>query len=111
MVVAEYGWTNDFGRRRRCRPDADRQFTWQEYIGNSNPTNPLSFFHVQPWRASRRPFSTVHPMAGQPDGSFDSFRTNPAPFHAVCWRPICPHATAECLHHTARRPAPLGYIK
>jgi len=78
--LAEYGWTNDFDAAALADPDADRQFTWQEYIGNSNPTNPLSFFHVLTVaRVTGGPFRQYIQWPGTTGRIYSiSFRTNPA---------------------------------
>ena len=40
--LAQYGWTNNFDVAESGDPDGDGVATWLEYLGGTNPTNPLS---------------------------------------------------------------------
>ena len=41
--LAVHGWTNHFDAAAHADPDNDGFPTWQEYIADTDPTNPLSF--------------------------------------------------------------------
>jgi hypothetical protein len=53
---AKYGWTNNFATAATNDPDHDGFTTWQEYVADTNPTNPASSFRIlavsnlPPWK-------------------------------------------------------------
>jgi len=44
--LAQYGWTNNFDTEATNDPDNDSVPTWAEFYGDTNPTNPASYFHI-----------------------------------------------------------------
>ena len=42
--LAENGWSNDFDAAALADSDFDGRFNWQEYVADTDPTNPASFF-------------------------------------------------------------------
>lgn len=42
--LAQHGWTNDFDTAALDDPDTDGFATWQEYLADTDPTNPTSFY-------------------------------------------------------------------
>lgn len=45
--LSDYGWTNNFEGAAMNDVDHDQMATWQEYYAGTNPTNPLSYCHIE----------------------------------------------------------------
>ena len=96
--LAQYGWTNDFDSAATNDYDNDGFFTWEEYIADTHPTNPESFylpleatgsvtslaFGIGPTSTGRHYYVDSTPLLAEPDWATI---TN-SPGNGAKWLPV-----------------------